>query len=179
MGIDNYFRALPLDDELVHLANEHKDIAEDALFPVLLSDVPNLHPSWPQSQLVRDLVKRYPELRNWHLDAGRWEPYEFAKLLHSRDVDAEHAKYGEPGFENSLALKFTQGDREFNEQFRSTTGFPIRVTSPEVVRRISEFSQSVEIGLLPEEYRELFLKLAAFYRLAASHGNLAVFFMRN
>jgi hypothetical protein len=184
VGIDNSYRALPANDALVRLAREDNDIAEDALFPVLLFDVPALSDAWvkshPRAQMVRDLVARYPKLQSWHLYAGRWEPIQLARLLYYGTEGEPYAKYGEPGFEESLALRFAQGDREFSAKFKSSTGFPVRVSWPEAVRDISEFGKSIDVESLPGGlYREIFIALSAFYRLAASDGNLAVFFMRN
>ena len=150
MGIDNYYRALPADDELVRLAQNDKDIAEDVLFSVLLFEVPSfsipLVERYPHVKLARNLVERYPNLRDWHFYAGRWDPYRFAKDLYYGTAGAVYANWRDPLFESSLALKFTQGDCVFNEQFTSTTGFPIRVSSPKVVREIADYTRSVDIS---------------------------------
>lgn len=149
MGIDNYFRALPIDDELVQLAHDDKEIAEKLLHHVLLPNVSAVSDAWvkhdPRYQLVRDLVNRYPKLHDWHLYGGRSNPLKFARILYYGEVGAEHANYSDPWFEESLAFKFTQGDRVFSEHFKSSTGFPVRVSSPEVVREIAEFSQVVVV----------------------------------
>ena len=178
MGISNYFRALPIDDELVRLARIDKDIAEDALFPILLFDVPSLHIMLrpPGGGPCLDLERRYPQLREWHLREHKWDPLDFAKVICS--ASGIDLKPGQPGFEESLALRFVRGDRIFSEQFKSTTGHPIHVSSPEVVREFCDFANSFDPGLLPDGFGQSFVEIAGFYQRIAADDRLAVFVMR-
>lgn len=178
MGIDNYYRGLPAHSELLRLSQEDKDIAEDILFPTLLFDDPIsvlARMREPRFRIVRELFEQRPEIKTWHLYAGRSSPYSFAEALY----EASGTPSSDSSFEESLAYMTTNGERVFSDQFVSTTGFPVRVSSPEVVRKIAAFCRSIDFDFVPDSYRDKFVDLSKFYQAMSLHGDVAVFFMQN
>lgn len=176
MGVDNYYRGLPTSAELLRMAKADKDVAEDMLFGVLLMADPLASIPWlnePRFGPVRDLFEQHPEARTWHYCGSRGWPEDFAQAIY--DATASN----DVPFEESVAFKTTNGDHVFSDHFRSSTGFPVRVSEPEVVAEIARFCRSVSVDSLPEDYREDFVELSAFYRKMASLEDVSVFFMQN
>lgn len=180
MGIDRYYQALPCDAELLRLAREDKDVAEDMLFPILLLGNPLESIPWLQEEKyapLRSFCAQYPDLNKWHHSPCSRMRGAFALIA---AINAENGlNPNESELEKTLGYQIVLGYEVFSTHFNSTVGIPVRMSSPKFVEDCATYCQLVDRCLIPEGLKEDFDNLVNFYKIIASHGNLSVFIMEN
>ncbi len=178
MGIDRHYQGIPSDAEIIKMAYEDKDVAEDMLFPILLCGDPLKYINWLREQRfapIHDLYKQYPEMKTWHHRSGRRCT---ENLIDSINQNVQ-ASLINSEYEKTLGYKIVRGYEVFSSNFKSTTGFLIRVSPPIFVKECAEWCKSFDINLFPEGLKDDFNELSAYYQKMASYENVSVFVMEN
>lgn len=178
MGIDRHYQGIPSDAEIIKMAYLNKDVAEDMLFPIVLFGDPLKHINWLREKKyapIHDLYKQYPEMITWnHCSGCRCTGNLIGSINKNVQASLINSEY-----ENTLGYKIVLGYEVFSSNFKSTTGYLIRVSPPIFVKKCAEWCNSFDINLLSEDVKDDFNELSAYYQKMASYENVSVFVMEN
>lgn len=197
MGLDCVYQAIPANSEVIKLAEKDLDFAKEVLYTVIRFGEQYETSAFfkePEFDIVRKLFKEYPYLKTCsYSPVSRMQQ----ALIYVLNPNSYFAAKNFTQLEQTLPYKIVKGERVFRDDFRSTQGFKVRVSSPEFVIQCAEFFQNIDLKMLASKFdaikmtrkniykiseltnfesiEDYFVNLSNFYLRVSNYGELAVF----
>lgn len=196
MGLDCVYQSIPSNSEIIKLAKDDINFAEEVLYPAIRfsEQLKTSYYSQERFDIVRKLFKEHPYLITCNYSPVSRKQHALIYVLNPNSyLTAENFE----ALEKTFPYKFVKGERVFKKDFRATQGVFVRISSPEFVIKCAEFCRNMDLTVLARNFdltkmtknnlykvseltnfksiEDYFVDLSDFYLKIASYRELSVF----